>query len=175
MTPQQLAISTGARIDRAIEFLPFIEAAMDECEIDTPARQASFLSQVGHESGGLHWTVEIWGPTVAQSHYEGRTDLGNNQPGDGFKYRGRGLIQITGRSNYESTGAAMGLDLITSPELLGQPEAASRSAARWWQAHGCNELADAGNQTLVTRRINGGTNGLADRLTLFAAAQGVFA
>ena len=100
MTPQQLAICTGARIDRATEHLPHIEAAMQEFGITTKARQAAFLAQVGHESGGLHWLVEIWGPTAAQRRYELRQDIGNNQPGDGYRFRGRGLIQITGCLNY---------------------------------------------------------------------------
>ena len=95
MTPVQLAKATGARIDRATEWLPVIEAAMLEFGINTQQRQAMFLAQIGHESGGLHYTVEIWGNTAAQISYEGRKNLGNTQVGDGFKYRGRGLIQTT--------------------------------------------------------------------------------
>jgi putative chitinase len=171
MTFQELAQCTGARIDRAKTFLPFIEAAMDEFDINTPARQASFLSQVGHESGGLHWLVEIWGPNIAQQNYEGRRDLGNYNTGDGYKFRGRGLLQITGRANYQQTGDALGINLISNPEQLGTPELAARSAAWFWKTHGLNELADAGDQTLVTRRINGGVNGLAERLALFDVAK----
>jgi putative chitinase len=175
MTPQELSAATGARIDRAKEWLPFIEAAMLEFHIDTPQRKAMFLAQIGHESGGLHWAVEIWGPTPAQSRYEGRADLGNTQPGDGYRFRGRGLIQTTGRANYVATGQALGVDLIAAPELLGQAALAARSAAWYWQAHGLNELADAGKFLAITKRINGGVNGLADRTALYDAAQKVFA
>ena len=171
MTPRDLAEATGARIDRAREWLPFIEAAMAEFDINTPRRQAAFLAQIGHESGGLHWTIEIWGPTLAQRHYEGRDDLGNNVPGDGFKFRGRGLLQTTGRSNYERTGKALGVDLIANPDLLTQPELASRSAAWYWKTHGCNPFADNEQFVMLTRRINGGVNGLEDRQRLYEAAK----
>ena len=101
---------------------------MREFDINTPLRQAAFLAQVGHESGGLHWLVELWGPTLAQRHYEDRDDLGNTIPGDGLRFRGRGLLQTTGRSNYLRTGKALGVDLIANPEKLAEPELASRSA-----------------------------------------------
>lgn len=171
MTPQQLALSTGARIDRATTFLPVITAAMDEFEINTPARQAAFLAQVGHESGGLHWLTEIWGPTAAQDRYEGRKDLGNVRMGDGYRFKGRGLIQTTGRANYDATGKALGVDLLANPESLALPELAARSAGWYWKAHGLNELADTGDFRRITLRINGGTNGMADRVALHEAAQ----
>ena len=170
MTPKQLALSTGARIDRASAFLPHIEAAMAEFDIDTPERQAAFLAQIGHESGGLKYMTEIWGPTPAQSRYEGRKDLGNVQVGDGIRYKGRGLIQTTGRANYAATGRALGIDLIANPEQLAEPELAARSAAWFWQSRKLNALADSGDFVTLTRRINGGTNGLADRMALHSAA-----
>lgn len=173
MTPQDLALCTGARIDRAREWVACIESAMAEFEINTPQRQAAFLAQIGHESGGLHWTTEIWGPSIAQSNYEGRKDLGNVFPGDGFKFRGRGLLQTTGRANYQATGRALGVDLIAAPERLTEPMLASRSAAWYWREHGLNALADAGDFRLVTRRVNGGLNGYDDRLALYQAAKEV--
>ena len=173
MTPRQLAIATGARIDRATEWLPAIEAAMAEFGIDTPPRQAAFLAQIGHESGGLHWSVEIWGPTEAQRRYEGRRDLGNVQIGDGYRFRGRGLIQTTGRANYVATGKALGVDLIAKPELLAQPELAARSAAWYWKSRNLNALADAGDFERITRKINGGLNGQAERIALWESARGV--
>lgn len=175
MTPQDLAIATGARIDRATEFLPIIERAAPDFEIDTQARMAAFLAQVGHESGGLHWLTELWGPTSAQSRYEGRADLGNTQPGDGFKYRGRGLIQLTGRANYKAASFALATDFIGDPDLLAQPEYAVRSAMWFWQSHGLNALADAGQFEKITRIINGGLNGEEQRLVLWDAAREVLA
>lgn len=175
MTPQDLARATGARIDRATEWLPHIEAAMEEFEITTPERQAAFLAQIGHESGGLHWVTEIWGPTDTQRRYEGRADLGNTEPGDGVRFKGRGLIQTTGRANYRATGEALGVDLIAQPELLADSVLAARSAAWFWKEHGLNELADAGDFMRITRRINGGLNGFDDRLALFEVAKEVLA
>ena len=175
MTPQDLARATGARIDRATEYQPYLDLAMAEFDITTPARQAAFLAQIGHESGGLHWAVEIWGPTDAQLRYEGRKDLGNLQPGDGYKFKGRGLIQTTGRSNYQAAGEALGVELTRHPELLAEPELAARSAAWFWQDRGLNELADVGDFTRITLRINGGTNGMGNRLALYAIAQQVLA
>src|SRR4051812_46296976 len=100
MTPQELMACTGCvRFDRANELLGHIVAAMSEFEINTPERQAAFLAQVGHESGGLRFMVERWGPTESQRRYEMRHDLGNTEPGDGHRYLGRGLIQLTGRAN----------------------------------------------------------------------------
>lgn len=175
MSPSDLSTATGARIDRATEWLPFIEAAMAEFDINTPGRQAAFLAQIGHESGGLHWITELWGPTLTQSHYEGRADLGNTESGDGFKFRGRGLIQTTGRANYEKAGDALDLPLVDHPELLETPANAARSAAWFWQAHGLNDLADVGDFRRITMRINGGFNGYDDRLALYEAAKGVVA
>ena len=175
LSAQNIATATGARIDRAVEYLPHLEAAMAEFEINTPQRQAMFLAQVGHESGGLHWLVEIWGPTSAQLRYEGRADLGNTRPGDGYKFRGRGLLQTTGRDNYRATGQVLGVDLWAMPELLGQPALAARSAAWFWSARGLNQIADRGDNIAATKRINGGVNGLADRQALYAAATKAFA
>ena len=173
MTPVQLAKATGARIDRATEWLPVIEAAMLEFGINTQQRQAMFLSQIGHESGGMRYTVEIWGNTAAQISYEGRKNLGNTQVGDGFKYRGRGLIQTTGRYNYEATAKALGIDCVNNPDLLAEPENAARSAAWWWQSHNLNKYADADDCRGCTKVINGGYNGLEQRLALYEAAKSV--
>jgi len=173
LTPLELTRCTGATLARAEAFLPHIDAAMAEFGIDTPARQAAFLSQVGHESGGLRWLTELWGPTPAQERYEGRKDLGNTEAGDGYKYRGRGLLQTTGRYNYMQTGEALGLDLLAAPELLAQHEAAARSAAWYWQTHNLNAPADIGDYVVITKKINGGLNGYAERLALYELAQQV--
>ncbi len=171
MTPETLAACTGARIDRARIFAPFVSDAMKEYGIDTPQRQAAFLAQVGHESGGLHFLTELWGPTETQSRYEGRVDLGNTHLGDGYKYRGRGLIQVTGRANYGRMGNALGLDLEESPDMLATPKLAARSAGCFWQSHGLNIYADTSEFEKLTRRINGGLNGIDDRRALWNAAK----
>jgi putative chitinase len=139
------------------------------------ARVAAFIAQVGHESGQLRYVREIWGPTAQQAGYEGRSDLGNTVKGDGSRYRGRGLIQVTGRSNYAACGEALGLDLINKPELLELPQNASMSAAWFWSTRGLNTLADQGEFVKITRRINGGVNGLADRQALYEKALKVLA
>lgn len=160
---------------RAASYAPLLDVAMTEFSINTLARRASFLAQVGHESGQLRYTRELWGPTPAQRGYEGRKDLGNTQPGDGVRYLGRGLIQITGRANYIDAMMALDVDIVEHPELLESPVLACRSAAWFWKSRGLNELADAGDQVKVTRRINGGINGLADRFALFQTAREVLA
>lgn len=171
MKAHVLARCTGARLDRAERFAEPLSAAMDEFEITTPARQAAFLANVGHESGGLKWLVELWGPTIAQQRYEGRRDLGNVQIGDGFKFRGRGLLQTTGRANYTSLSGHLGIDYVADPERLAQPVDASRSACYFWQSHNLDQYADVGDFLTVVKRINGGYNGLSERQMLWADAK----
>lgn len=178
MTPKQLALATGARIDRATAFLPHIVSAMAEFGIDSPARQAAFLAQIGHESGGLKYTTEIWGPTPAQSRYEGRKDLGNVQVGDGSLFRGHGLVQTTGRHNHARVRDRLRTrfpdkvvpDFEAEPHRLAEPQWAAMSAADFWDDKNLNRLADVGDFYRITLRINGGTNGMEDRLARHAAA-----
>lgn len=175
MDAETLAACTGATMTRASSWTLPITSAMSQYQIDSPARQAAFLAQIGHESGGMNWTTELWGPTDAQKLYEPpsakATELGNTQSGDGYLFRGRGLIQITGRANYNAVGDALCLNCTANPALLASPEWAALSAAWWWQTHGLNELADAGNFQQITRVINGGLTGEADREHLWAAAK----
>jgi putative chitinase len=158
-TVQLLAIMpmAGARLPA---FVQPLNDAMDEFTITTPARRAAFLAQVSHESAELRYTLEL----ASGDAYEDRADLGNTEPGDGRRYKGRGLIQLTGRANMATCGAALGLDLIAHPELLEAPAGAARSAAWFWQSKGCNELADADRFGTITRTVNGGYNGLDERL-----------
>ena len=156
-------------------FVPVLNTAMNRYQIVGTKRVAAFIAQIGHESGQLKYVKEIWGPTAAQARYEGRKDLGNTIAGDGSKYRGRGLIQITGRTNYMACGEGLGLDLINHPELLEKPQHACMSAAWFWATRGLNTLADAGQLDRITRRINGGQNGAADRQALYARALKVLA
>ena len=156
-------------------FVPVLNAAMGHYQIVGTKRVAAFIAQIGHESGQLKYVKEIWGPTAAQAKYEGRKDLGNTVAGDGSKYRGRGLIQITGRANYMACGEGLGLDLIKQPELLEKPQHACMSAAWFWGTKGLSTLADAGQFDKITQRINGGQNGAVDRQTLYARALKVLA
>ena len=156
-------------------FVPVLNAAMGHYQIVGTKRVAAFIAQIGHESGQLKYVKEIWGPTAAQARYEGRKDLGNSVAGDGSKYRGRGLIQITGRANYMACGEGLGLDLIKQPELLEKPQHACMSAAWFWATKGLSTLADAGQFDKITQRINGGQNGAADRQALYARALKVLA
>ena len=175
MTPELLRAATGCTRAAAGLYAEHLTAAWDAYSVDTPTRVAAFLAQVGHESGGLSHVREIWGPTPAQERYEGRRDLGNTEPGDGARYRGRGLIQCTGRTNYRAMANELrrfgAPDFEAEPEAMEQPQWAAWSAAAWWDTHGCNELADVGNFEGLTRRINGGLTGLEDREQRHARAQ----
>ncbi|WP_433770924.1 glycoside hydrolase family 19 protein [Pseudomonas putida] len=163
----QILPNAGAK---AGVFVPVLNTALQRYQIVGRQRVAAFVAQIGHESGQLCYVREVWGPTPTQAKYEGRADLGNTVPGDGFKYRGRGLIQITGRANYRGCGEALNVDLISQPELLEQPQYACLSAAWFWASRGLNTLADAGDFDKITRRINGGQNGAAERQALYAQA-----
>lgn len=164
---------------RAEVFLDPLNRAMDEFKIDTPARQAAFLAQVAHESGSLRYVREL---ASGEAYDTGRLAerLGNTpeDDDDGRRYKGRGLIQITGTDNYRACSDALFGDpqhLLDHPEILEQPEHACRSAAWFWDSRNLNAHADRGEFALITRRINGGTNGLADRLAYFDRAKRVLA
>ena len=205
LTEQQLLrIFPNARLVAGV-FVVALQRAMDEREIDTPARRAAFLAQVGHESSQLTRLVEnlnysarglaaTWPSrylgadgqpnalaqrlarnprAIANNAYASRNGNGDEASGDGWRYRGRGLLQITGRSNYRAAGTGLGQPLEQEPELLEQPEWAAISAAWWWSTHGLNELADRGEFAAITRRINGGLNGQAERLALWERAKRV--
>lgn len=161
-------------------FLGPLNDAMAEFGIETPARQAAFLAQVAHESCSFIYTAEI----ASGRAYDGREDLGNTRPEairiaarngttPGPFWKGHGLIQITGFDNHHSCGEALGLDLVNHPELLTEVNLACRSAAWYWWSHGLNALADAGQFERITRRINGGLKGQAERLAFFNAAKEV--
>lgn len=173
MTPDVLHLATGCLPALAQVWADPLKAAFEEFEINTPVRQAAFLAQIAHETGRFKWIREIWGPTPAQLRYEGRADLGNTQPGDGKRFMGRGLIQVTGRANYTRAAAALGIDCVNHPELLEAPTNAARSAGDFWRTRGLNEAADAGQFERITRRINGGLNGYTERCVLWDQAKRV--
>ena len=180
-------------------FVPVLNAAMSRYQIIGTKRIAAFITQVGHESGHLtrlvenlnysadalrrNWpsrfslelasTVALKPEQIANIAYGSR--MGNTAPSDGWRYRGRGLIQITGKNNYCACGEALGLDLIAQPELLEKPQHACMSAAWYWATNGLNTQADVGKFDAITQRINGGQTGAADRQVLYARALKVLA
>jgi putative chitinase len=176
-----------------IGFLEPLNECFDKYSINTPKRQASFLGQVLHESNNLKSLVEnlnygakglmsTWSnrfPTqeiaaqyerqpekIANKVYADRLGNGSEESGDGWKYRGRGAIQCTGKSAYEACGKSLGLDLIGSPELLEQPSGAIASAGWFWDTRGLNQRADIGDIVGISKVINGGTLGLEERQLL---------
>src|SRR5213083_1521988 len=192
---QLLQILPNARQVAGV-FVPALNATMAKYQITTPARMAAFLAQVGHESCQLTVLVEnlnysaealqrVWPARfdaalaakcarqpeqIANIAYASRMGNGAPASGDGWRYKGRGLIQVTDKSNYQRCGDALGLDLITSPELLEQPQHAAMSAGWFWAANGLNALADTGDLQAITRKINGGLNGYADRAAIYERA-----
>eukprot|EP01031_Cornospumella_fuschlensis_P041272 gene41272-50372_t len=134
-----------------------------------PKEAAAFLATLAHESAGFS-RMEESGNAAYFARYDNLAVLGNNQPNDGYKYRGRGFVQLTGRDNYTRAGAALGLDLVNQPELAAQPGNAAKIAMWFWTTKKCGEPAARGDMEQVTRIINGGVNGLADRLRRYNAA-----
>jgi putative chitinase len=188
MTPAQLQRIMGIKPALATRWAPLIARALVLSECHTPVRKAAWLAQVGHESGCLRYTREIWGPTQQQRRYEPITTLagrlGNTQPGDGVRYMGRGLIQITGRANYRMCTERMAAllngpgvpelvpDFEEQPHLLERPDWAALTAALYWRERRLNRFANRMDFAELTRRINGGYNGMAHRQALFVAALG---
>lgn len=174
MTPETLAKAMNIPLASAQKWAPSLTDAMREGEINTRLRQSAFLAQIGHESGSLVYVREIGGPSYF-AKYNGRKDLGNTQPGDGARFCGRGLIQVTGRSNYSKCSKALFGDdrLLKTPDLLEQPEWAAKSAVWFWSTRNLNELADADRFTDLTKKINGGTNGIEDRKARYRLALSV--
>ena len=154
---QLLEVMPSAR-ERAALFAAPIQATMERFGIDTPLRAAHFLAQVAHESGELRWMREIWGPTPTQEGYEGRLDLGNTEPGDGFTFRGWGLLQTTGRANTLRASVALFGDarLVEHPELLGRRDTCCLAAGLFWQDHGLNAWADADDLDTLRDLVNRG-------------------
>jgi putative chitinase len=160
VTPIELTHMMPFAAARAETYAAPLTRAMLEFDIDTSRRQAAFLAQVCHESGSLRYVKEI----ADGSAYERRIDLGNVNAGDGVKFKGRGLLQITGRANYATCAAALHIDLLTVPELLEIPENACRSAGWFWKTRALSKYADTDQFGALTRAINGGYNGLDDRI-----------
>lgn len=201
MTPAQLAQAVKCPLKVATTWAPHLDSAMAARAITTPARQAAFLAQIGVESARLSQVREstfytradrllaifprdfidladaaryVGKPEACASRiYANQNGNGDEASGDGWKYRGRGLIQITGRANYADCSAGLFGSpdaLLDKPYILEQYHYAAESAAWYWHTYGCNELADAGDFRAITRRINGGLTAYHERLALFQAA-----
>lgn len=198
-TAQLAAIMTGSDApQRAAQWIAALNDSMRACAIDTPLRQSAFLAQVLMESGELRQVQESLGYSAQRLHvvwpkhfpslelaeayshnpqkladhvYANRMGNGDEASGDGWNYRGRGLIQLTGRAGYERFSRDMGIDAVSNPDLLQEPSGAALAAAWFWRSHGLNELADQTggdgdddrHYVDITRRINGGTAGLQQR------------
>lgn len=154
-----LRIAPYADSAQVESLFPHLLLTMAEYEIKTPLRQAHFLAQLIHESGSFNYLEEI----DLGDYLEGREDLGNIYPGDGCRFKGRGLIQITGRTNYEACGQALGVNLIEAPTRLAEPDLACLSAGWFWSKNKINVDADRDDIEMVTRIINGGLNGFQER------------
>lgn len=160
LTQSKLRKIATAATQRNIEiYYPLLAEYMARYNITDILCEAAFLAQIIHESGSFQYTLEL----ASGKAYEGRADLGNIQPGDGVRFKGRGLIQITGRSNYKQISEALGIDFVSNPELLEQPRYAALSACWWWHSRNLNRFAVHGKFREITKVINGGYNGQPDR------------
>lgn len=161
-------VMTEAEAARIELFFQPIITTLTRYAIDTPLRMAHFLAQIGHESGCLRYTKEL----ASGAAYNNRPDLGNVKPDDGPLFKGRGLIQLTGRSNYGAYGKACGRDLLSNPDLVSTDPYLAADVAGWfWAGHQLNDWADRDDLREITRRINGGYNGLADRAAMLVRAK----
>jgi putative chitinase len=162
---------------KAEVFLPHLNQALHDYGVDTMLRTAAFIAQLAHESAEFKFMEEIWGPTDAQRRYEPisalAARLGNTEAGDGKRFKGRGPIQITGRANYSRYGKLLAHDLIAEPELAAKPEVGFSIAGLFWASNNLNEKADIQDFIAITKRINGGINGLEERQRYYALAKAV--
>lgn len=162
---------------------PALIRCLERYKINTPLRIAHFLAQIAFESGGFQFTEEIWpNPQLDQDgvatngssyqlNYEGRVGLGNKYKGDGYKFRGRGLIQLTGRANYIAYGKAIGKNLTSNPSVVSTPQFAIDAAGWFWESRNLNTYADRDDIEAITKRVNGGMLGIDGRRRFLAKAK----
>ena len=201
MEAQQLADAVKIDLAHAEALLPGIETAIKTADLDTPARLSAFLAQTGHESGGFKFLEEnlnykpetlcrVWPShfneenchefsgnpeAIANTAYAGRMGNGDAETGDGWRYRGRGFLQLTGKENYEHASSDLGFDFVSEPDAVATPEGATLTAAWFWKKHNLNHYVDNNDFTQMTKIINGGTIGLEDRVARFNHAMSVLA
>lgn len=165
MTREQL-LSICPSVHHIDTYLPVLNKYMDQYAITGRLRASAFIAQVLHESGAFYYTEEI----ASGKAYEGRIELGNTSKGDGVKYKGRGFIQITGKSNYAKLSNYLGFDFVSHPEQLSKSPYCVQSACWFWATKGLNGLADKGDFKKITLRVNGGYNGYQERLKYYNKA-----
>lgn len=174
LTAQQLAKCMQCPIDRAAKWVDYINATTDKYQINTLLRQAHFLAQIGHESGRLYYVKEL---ASGEDYDTGKKaiTLGNTpeKDGDGQKYKGRGLIEITGLTNYKAVSIALGVDFVKNPELLETPKYASLSSGWFWDSRKLNDFADHDWLIRITSKVNGGQNGIDDRRAILITSKKV--
>jgi len=175
------ALASSVTLEQLIAILPhadkaflaanlhFLNQSMFTGEMNTVERRATYIAQIAHESDRFRGLTEY----ASGNAYNGRRDLGNLEEGDGPRFKGRGAIHLTGRANYQAASDHFGVDFVTEPDLAAEPEWAFKIAEWYWSRHDLNRFADNGDFVTQTRRINGGTNGLADREQILAAARAV--
>lgn len=161
----------GANVTRARGLGIAANVHMARYDMLHPLRLAHFFAQIVHESGGFRYMEEI----ASGSAYEGRSDLGNTVKGDGIRYKGRGVLQVTGRANYRRFGRLIGIDIEDEPALAANPSVSLHLALEYWRDRNLNIMADRDDVVGITKRVNGGTNGLADRRSQLVKAKGLFA
>ncbi len=165
------AIMPNASSSDITTYVKPLNRVLHDFNLATTVRACAFIAQIAHESGSLRYKEEI----ASGQAYEVRRDLGNTQPGDGKRYKGRGLIQLTGRANYRQCGQALDLPLEQNPELVVKDPYTNAAVAAWyWQSRNINDAADSGDFQKVTRLINGGLNGYSDRVQYWERAKKVF-
>jgi putative chitinase len=192
LSAEEIAKATGSTLELAEKYRQYLNKYMSKYDINTPERAIAFLAQVGTESGGLKYTKEQGNDSYFQK-YEFRQDLGNTQAGDGLRFKGRGLIQLTGRANYKKMSEKVGKDLVSNPQLVEQPDLATEVSAIFWHDRtrsglSFNEWADKLNlqqpvdssanwdvHTNITKAINGGTNGINDRADRMKSGSEIYA
>jgi putative chitinase len=167
ITISQLLVIMPAAGTRAAAYIQPLLDTMAQFEIDAPRRVAAFLAQIAHETAELRYTCEL----SSGAEYEARADLGNTQPGDGERFKGRGLLQATGRAEYALLASIIHVDLVNHPELLEEPQYAAQSAGCIWHQKELNAHADRDEFGAITHRINGGYNGLDSRLAYWLRAR----
>lgn len=165
MTREQL-LSICPSVHHIDTYLPVLNKYMAQYAITGRLRISAFIAQVLHESGAFYYTEEI----ASGKAYEGRIELGNTSKGDGVKYKGRGFIQITGKSNYAKLSNYLCFDFVSHPDQLSNPPYCVQSACWFWSTKGLNGLADKGDFKKITLRVNGGYNGYQERLKYYNKA-----